>query len=118
MRRMFRATRWFVTLGVVVLGSLAPAWAQSTATLQGTITDTQSAVMPGVSVTIRNQATGIERATVIGHDWGGWVAFLLGLHQADRIERMVSRKIDTALSRDLRRHIERDGAGRRSGGDR
>src|SRR5437764_7366546 len=64
MRRMFRATRWFVTLGVVVLGSLAPAWAQSTATLQGTITDTQSAVMPGVSVTIRNQATGIERATV------------------------------------------------------
>src|SRR5438093_3125678 len=64
MRRMFRATRWFVTLGVVVLGSVAPAWAQSTATLQGTITDTQSAVMPGVSVTIRNQATGIERATV------------------------------------------------------
>ena len=38
--------------------------------------------------------------------------------KADRIERMVSRKIDTALSRDLRRHIERDGAGRRSGGDR
>src|SRR5438093_705414 len=64
MRRMFRATRWFVTLGVVVLGSPAPAWAQSTATLQGTIPDTQSAVMTGVSVTIRNQATGIERATV------------------------------------------------------
>ena|SRR2546421_319583 len=38
--------------------------------------------------------------------------------KADRIKRMVSRKIDTALSRDLRRHIERDGAGRRSGGDR
>jgi len=29
--------------------------------------------------------------------------------KAARIERMVSRKIDTALSRDLRRHIERDG---------
>jgi Polyketide cyclase / dehydrase and lipid transport len=28
--------------------------------------------------------------------------------KAARIERMVSRKIDTALSRDLRRHIERD----------
>ena len=29
--------------------------------------------------------------------------------KAARIERMVSRKIDTALSRDLRRHLERDG---------
>ena len=32
--------------------------------------------------------------------------------KAARIERMVSRKIDTALSRDLRRHIERDVARR------
>jgi len=32
--------------------------------------------------------------------------------KAARIERMVSRKIDTALSRDLRRHIERNAAGR------
>ena len=29
--------------------------------------------------------------------------------KAPRIERMVSRKIDTALSRDLRRHLEREG---------
>ena len=33
--------------------------------------------------------------------------------KAPRIERMVSRKIDTALSRDLRRHIERGAGGRR-----
>ena len=32
--------------------------------------------------------------------------------KAARIERMVSRKIDTALSRDLRRHLERNAAGR------
>jgi hypothetical protein len=32
--------------------------------------------------------------------------------KAARIERMVSRKIDTALSRDLRRHIERNVARR------
>jgi pimeloyl-ACP methyl ester carboxylesterase len=31
----------------------------------------------------------IESASVIGHDWGGWTAFLLGLDQAERIERMV-----------------------------
>jgi hypothetical protein len=48
----------------VALVSVVPAHAQSTATLQGLITDTQSAVMPGVTVTIRNVATGIERTTV------------------------------------------------------
>ncbi|MDQ2939756.1 MAG: alpha/beta hydrolase [Actinomycetota bacterium] len=31
----------------------------------------------------------IETASVIGHDWGGWTAFLLGLDHSDRIERMV-----------------------------
>lgn len=31
----------------------------------------------------------IESASVIGHDWGGWAAFLLGLDHSERIERMV-----------------------------
>lgn len=31
----------------------------------------------------------IESASVVGHDWGGWTAFLLGLDHPDRIERMV-----------------------------
>jgi pimeloyl-ACP methyl ester carboxylesterase len=31
----------------------------------------------------------IERVKVIGHDWGGWTTFLLGLNHPDRIERMV-----------------------------
>lgn len=31
----------------------------------------------------------IEAASVIGHDWGGWTAFLLGIEHPDRIERMV-----------------------------
>src|SRR5499427_2035506 len=42
----------------------SPVFAQSTATLEGVVTDTQGAVMPGVSVTIRNTATGIERPAV------------------------------------------------------
>jgi hypothetical protein len=50
-------------LGAWVFGS-APAWAQSTATLQGTVTDSQGAVMPGVTMSIRNAATGSERAAV------------------------------------------------------
>src|SRR6188474_2876009 len=50
-------------LSVWVSGT-APAWAQSTATLQGTVTDAQSAVIPGVTITIRNTATGTERTAI------------------------------------------------------
>jgi pimeloyl-ACP methyl ester carboxylesterase len=34
-------------------------------------------------------ALGIERACVIGHDWGGWTAILLGLTSPERVERML-----------------------------
>jgi hypothetical protein len=52
-----------IVLGFV-LASSVPARAQSTATLQGTITDAQNAIMPGVSIVIRNDATGIERTAL------------------------------------------------------
>ena len=58
--------RRFIAAATMALGLFAavPAGAQSTATLQGTVTDAQSAVMPGVSVTIKNMATGVERVVV------------------------------------------------------
>jgi pimeloyl-ACP methyl ester carboxylesterase len=31
----------------------------------------------------------LERAHVVGHDWGGWTAMLLGILHADRVSRMV-----------------------------
>jgi pimeloyl-ACP methyl ester carboxylesterase len=34
-------------------------------------------------------ALGLERVKLIGHDWGGWTGFLLGIAHPDRIERMV-----------------------------
>jgi pimeloyl-ACP methyl ester carboxylesterase len=34
-------------------------------------------------------ALGIERTSVIGHDWGGWTTFLLGIRHPERIGRMV-----------------------------
>jgi pimeloyl-ACP methyl ester carboxylesterase len=34
-------------------------------------------------------ALGVERAFVIGHDWGGWTAVLLGLIHPARVERML-----------------------------
>ncbi|HZR22236.1 MAG TPA: TonB-dependent receptor [Vicinamibacterales bacterium] len=52
-----------LSLLALVLAS-ATASAQSSGTLQGTITDSQNAVMPGVTVTIKNTATAIERTTV------------------------------------------------------
>jgi hypothetical protein len=54
--------------GIVVLVALIatalPLWAQSTGTVQGNITDAQGGVLPGTTVTVRNQATGVERSLV------------------------------------------------------
>jgi hypothetical protein len=53
---------------IVVLTSLIamapPLWAQSSGAIQGNITDAQGAVLPGATVSVRNQATGIERSLV------------------------------------------------------
>jgi pimeloyl-ACP methyl ester carboxylesterase len=35
-------------------------------------------------------ALGIERAGVIGHDWGGFTAFLVALHHPDRVTRLLA----------------------------
>ena len=34
-------------------------------------------------------ALGVERFRLAGHDWGGYVAFLLGLHRPDRVQRLL-----------------------------
>jgi pimeloyl-ACP methyl ester carboxylesterase len=36
---------------------------------------------------------GLERVKLVGHDWGGWVGFLLSLHHPDRIERYLALNI-------------------------
>jgi len=63
----------YVIAAVLILGTGSPAAAQSTATLQGTVTDAQSAVMPGVTILVKNIATGIER-TVTSDAAGQYVA--------------------------------------------
>src|SRR5713226_8609103 len=58
-RLSFRLTLIAITL----FAFSAVALAQSTATLQGTVTDQKGAVVPGAAVTVRNKATSLERTT-------------------------------------------------------
>lgn len=55
------ATTVMLLCGIVV-------WAQDTTTLSGTVTDPQTKVIPGASVTITNTATGASRSTKTGDD--------------------------------------------------
>src|SRR5215813_6587121 len=48
-------------LMALVLGAAAEARGQSTATVQGTVSDSQNAILPGVTVAITNVNTGVER---------------------------------------------------------
>jgi pimeloyl-ACP methyl ester carboxylesterase len=40
-------------------------------------------------------AEGLDRVRLVGHDWGGYAAFLLALEHPDRIERLVALDIAT-----------------------
>jgi hypothetical protein len=51
----------------------AGAAAQSTGTLQGTVTDAQNAAVPGATVEVTNRNTGVVR-TVVTDSVGAWVA--------------------------------------------
>jgi len=48
----------------VLIGLAAPARAQVVGQIQGTVTDAQGAVLPGVSLTLRNSETGAVRTSV------------------------------------------------------
>jgi hypothetical protein len=62
---------------LVLLILSATASAQSTATLQGTVTDPQGAVVPNAKVVVRSQATGQERVAQTDTDGNYQVASLL-----------------------------------------
>ena len=62
---MIQVSRRLYVAALVCVLIAAPVWAQqSTAELNGRVTDTSGAVLPGVTVTVTQTATGLQRTTV------------------------------------------------------
>ena len=58
----------------------------------------------GADITGLMDAAGVEKAYVVGHDWGGLVTWWLGVHAADRLEKMVV--LNAPLGSVFRRHLQ------------
>jgi carboxypeptidase family protein/TonB-dependent receptor-like protein len=95
-----RVLSWVLMMILLAAGS-APAQ-QGTSELRGRIVDAQGAVLPGVTVTVRNQATGMFRETMSGAD-GSFIASGLvpGTYQLT-VELQGFKKVDR---RDLRLEV-------------
>src|SRR6266540_4447081 len=67
-----------ISLAIPLIFSLtsSTAFGQSTATLQGTVTDQKGAVVPNATITVRNRATSFERTTQSDTDGNYQVAAL------------------------------------------
>src|SRR5262249_49017844 len=70
---------------LLLLVSASAVWGQTTnAALRGSITDQSGAVLPGVTISVRNHATGIERRTLSDETGNYQVAALpVGVYQMD-----------------------------------
>jgi outer membrane receptor protein involved in Fe transport len=58
----------FVLMLVAALLATSPALGQSTATLQGTVTDAKGAVLPNATVVVKSRSTSAERTTQTDND--------------------------------------------------
>lgn len=79
-------SKWiaFLLLFAAALIATPSAMGQSTATLQGTVTDSKGAVVPNAGVTVRNRSTSFERTTQTDHDGNYQVAALpVGIYSVE-----------------------------------
>ncbi|HET6891929.1 MAG TPA: carboxypeptidase regulatory-like domain-containing protein [Pyrinomonadaceae bacterium] len=77
-------TRVFAFVASMFLMTTVPALAQSTAVLQGKVTDPNGAVIPNTTIRVRNQATASERTTQTDNDGNYQVAALpVGIYQIE-----------------------------------
>ena len=101
-RRAFRFAGLFAA-GLTVLLA-APVRAQSTATLQGTVTDAQGAAVPGAAVSVKNVATGAQRDVVTDNHGDYQVASLpVGLYRVE----VGAPGFQTQVASDLRLEVAR-----------
>ena len=56
--------RLWIVAAAVMLATTVPAFGQATSTFNGRVVDNSDAVLPGVTVTVTNTATGVVRTTV------------------------------------------------------
>jgi len=54
----------FLLVAILVFLFVTMAWGQYGASIQGTVTDNSGAVVPGATVTVANQETGVSKTTV------------------------------------------------------
>src|SRR5262249_21346620 len=93
----------------LILTFAAAANAQSTATVQGTVTDQRHSVVPGAKVTVRNQATGIERTSQTDSDGNYQIAALpVGVYSVAVEAQGFKRELLSNLSVEVGRTIVRD----------
>src|SRR5262245_36143624 len=68
MKFVFLSTKTVLAAVLVLLSAAAPVLAQTGATLAGTVTDVTGGALPGVTIVVRNVATGVARQTTSGDD--------------------------------------------------
>ncbi len=100
--RVLSSAALLMAFAVVALG-------QSTATVQGTVTDQKGSVVPGAKITARNQATGIERTSQTDSDGNYQIAALpVGLYSIEVEAQGFKRDLVSNFRVEVGRTIVRD----------
>jgi len=100
--RVLLSAALFMAFAVIALG-------QSTATLQGTVTDQKGSVVPGAKITARNQATGIERTSQTDSDGNYQIAALpVGVYSIEVEAQGFKKELLSNLSVEVGRTIVKD----------
>src|ERR1700749_4107040 len=108
MRERKSSPRVFNLLSAAVLcvAFCAAAFAQSTATLQGAVTDPPGAVVPNAKVTVRSQATSAERTVQTDEDGNYQVASILpGVYRVEVQAQGFQTQVVAALNVEVARTV-------------
>src|SRR2546425_12980658 len=81
------AGRFAGTIGLIVLGSCLVFGQSSTATISGVVKDGSGALVPGVSITVKQVDTGLTREAV-GSESGGYNVPLASVGEYGRTTNM------------------------------